>query len=181
MRELVGRHNEVHILQKAIKSNRPELIVVHGRRRVGKTFLIRSVYRDHMIFEFSGIKNAPINQQLKNFINRLSRAPKSPPQDWIDGFELLIQQINRSRLKKKKVIFIDEFPWLDTHKSNFLSAFDNFWNRFASNREDLVVVVCGSAASYMINKVIKNKGGLHNRLTHQVQLTPFNLHETELL
>jgi hypothetical protein len=124
-----------------------------------------------------------MKHQLKNFhltlSARLSGFPR--PADWIEAFSLLSQFIDKLTSKKKKVIFIDEFPWLDTRKSNFLPAFDNFWNSYASKRDDLVVVICGSAASYMIQNIIKSKGGLHNRLTEKIQLLPFNLQETEQL
>jgi AAA+ ATPase superfamily predicted ATPase len=183
MKNLVGRKQEIEILTSALKSNRSELVVVYGRRRIGKTFLIREVYKDHIKFEFSGIHHAGYKSQLKNF--NLTLADKYPKtveaHDWIEAFHQLGKYINQLRSTTKKVIFIDEFPWLDTRKSGFLGAFDNFWNSYASKRKDLVVVICGSAASYIIQHIIKNKGGLHNRLTHSIQLQPFNLFETEQL
>lgn len=183
MQKLVGRSYETEILIDALASNRSELIAVYGRRRVGKTFLIRSVYKNHIQFEFSGINKAPFKQQLLSFHLTLSEKKKGfqPPQGWIEAFHQLKQYLGLLRTKSKKVIFIDEFPWLDTRKSNFLAAFDNFWNSYASQRDDLVVVICGSAAAYMIKKIIKSKGGLDNRLTRKIQLKPFNLNETELL
>ncbi len=181
-RKLIGRKSEKEILTNALKSNRPELIVVYGRRRIGKTYLIREVYKNYIQFEFSGMYNAPLKKQLKNFHLALpSFMSQKEPSDWIEAFHQLRLYFDKLNSKKKKVIFIDEFPWLDTRKSNFLSAFDHFWNSYASKRDDLIVVICGSAASYMINKIIKNKGGLHNRLTQQIQLSPFNLFETEQL
>lgn len=183
MRILVGRKHETSILTGALSSNKPELIAVFGRRRVGKTFLVREVYKDNIRFEFSGIHKVPLKQQLKNF--HLTLAAKKTnfkkPTGWIEAFHQLGQYLDRLTSKKKKVVFIDEFPWLDTHKSSFLPAFDNFWNSYASKRNDLIVVVCGSAASYMIKNIIKSKGGLHNRLTEKIQLLPFNLFETEQL
>ncbi len=183
MRKLVDRKSEIFILSKALKSNRPELIAVYGRRRVGKTFLIRKVYKNEIKFEFSGIYKVPLKQQLNNFHLTLSAKNTNfkKPSGWIEAFHQLSQYIDMLTSKKKKVIFIDEFPWLDTRKSNFLPAFENFWNSYASKRDDLVVVICGSAASYMIKKIIKSKGGLHNRLTEKIQLVPFNLYETEQL
>ena len=183
MRKLIGRKSEISILSKALKSNRPELIVVYGRRRVGKTFLIRKVYKNDIQFEFSGIYKVPLKKQLNNFHLTLSAKNTNfkKPSDWIEAFHQLSQYIDTLTSKKKKVVFIDEFPWLDTRKSSFLPAFDNFWNSYASKRDDLVVVICGSAASYMIKNIIKSKGGLHNRLTEKIQLVPFNLYETEQL
>jgi len=183
MKGIIGRKSEKLILSDALKSVRPELIVVYGRRRIGKTYLIRKAYQKHIQFEFSGIHKLPLKKQLKNFhLTLSSKAPNlNIPSDWIEAFHQLSQYLEKLRSKKKKVIFIDEFPWLDTRKSNFLPAFDHFWNSYASRREDLVVVICGSAASYMIKNIIKSKGGLHNRLTQKIRLTPFNLGETEQL
>ena len=178
---VIGRISETTILLNALENSKPELIVVFGRRRIGKTFLIRNVYRNRIVFEFSGIHNAPFRQQLENF--HLTMAEKDTsfkrPAGWVEAFHQLGSYVNKIRSKKKKIIFIDEFPWLDTRKSNFLAAFDNFWNSFASKRNDLVVVICGSAASYMIQNIVRSKGGLHNRITEKIRLLPFNLAETE--
>ncbi len=183
MQKLIGRKNEIKTLSKALNSNKSELIAVYGRRRVGKTFLIRNVYKNRILFEISGIYKVPLKQQLYNFHLTLSvkNTNFKKPSGWIEAFHQLSKYISSQRSEKKKVIFIDEFPWLDTRKSGFLPAFDNFWNSFASKRDDLVVVICGSAASYMIQNIIKSKGGLHNRLTEKIQLAPFNLYETEAL
>jgi len=179
---LVGREPENLILKAALKSKNPELIAVYGRRRVGKTFLIQHVYEGNFIFELSGMLNGTLKQQLTNFYLTLKKKSKGliPPVNWLEAFHQLRDYIDSSALKDKKVIFIDEFPWLDTRKSGFLAAFDNFWNSYASKNKNLVVVICGSAASYMIQKIINNKGGLHNRITNKIQLLPFNLKETEL-
>ncbi len=181
MNTLIGRKNEKIILENALKSIRPELIVVYGRRRIGKTYLIREVYKNHIQFEFSGIHNVLLNQQLLNFHLALSakKHKHKLPTNWIEAFYQLREYINKLKTKTKKVIFIDEFPWLDTRKSNFLAAFDNFWNSYCSKKNDIIVVICGSAASYIIKNIVKNKGGLHNRLTQQIQLSPFTLNETE--
>ncbi len=187
---LVGRRNEYGILQEALSTGHSELIVVHGRRRIGKTFLIRHAYADRITFELSGMHRGTLRQQLKNFHLALPAKARSkqPPADWMDAFELLGRHLDkhvkpkgRAKTAPKKVVFIDEFPWLDGHRSGFLAAFSNFWNSYATKRKDLVVVICGSAASYMIRHVINNKGGLHNRLTRSIRLQPFSLHETEAL
>lgn len=179
---IIGRVSEINTLKQALKTKKSELIVVYGRRRIGKTFLVKETYKRYIRFEFSGMYRAPMKLQLQNFYYTLSEKYKNAelPTNWLDAFFQLKKYIVTIKSKQKKVIFIDEFPWLDTPKSNFLSAFDNFWNTFVSHRKDLTVVICGSAASYMIKKIIKNKGGLHNRLTEKIRLLPFNLHETEL-
>lgn len=180
-----GRNKECEVLNALLKSDKSELLAVYGRRRVGKTFMIREIYKKHIVFELTGLHNGLMKDQLENFTIELSRVYKSPlpltaPGSWLQAFRLLESFLEAKKGKAKKVVFIDEFPWLATRKSKFLSAFEHFWNSFASKRDDLVVVVCGSAAAYMINRVIKNKGGLHNRVTCKLRLEPFTLYETEL-
>ncbi len=181
MGKLIGRKDEITILERALSSDRPELIVVSGRRRVGKTFLIRAAYKDYIQFEFSGVHNVSFRDQLKNFHFELSRSGGSEvvPSDWIEAFSQLRSYFDTFQSRRKKVLFIDEFPWLDSRKSNFLAAFENFWNSYVSKRNDLTVVVCGSAASYMVKKIINNRGGLYSRVTQIIKLIPFNLNEAE--
>lgn len=182
MSELIGRKSEKELLIRALNSKKSELIAVYGRRRVGKTFLIKEVYKKEIAFSFSGLNKAALKIQLENFNLRLSKKQKKAKKakSWLEAFDQLQTYLNRFKTKKK-VVFIDEFPWLDGKKSNFLIAFDNFWNNYALDKGNLVVVICGSAASYMIKNIIKSKGGLHNRMTEKIHLKPFNLYETELL
>jgi AAA+ ATPase superfamily predicted ATPase len=179
--ELVGREKERSVLENALISKQSELLVVYGRRRVGKTFLIRQIYQKHICFELVGMYKASAKEHLKLFkltlFNYTQKKSKTPT-CWIEAFQQLKEYVDTLPKGKKKVIFIDEFPWLDNNKSSFLKAFDNFWNSYATKRTDLVVVICGSAAAYMINKIIKNKGGLHNRLTDKIRVNPFTLAET---
>lgn len=180
---VVGRKYEMEVLRGALASKRAELVILLGRRRIGKTFLARHVFAKHIRFEITGMHRATLKEQLRNFHLVLSRHRKGFPQptDWLEAFQQLADHVASMRGKAKKVIFIDEFPWLDGRRSRFLPAFTNFWNAFASRRDDLIVVICGSAASYMVSKIIKDRGGLHNRITRQVRLEPFNLAETEQL
>jgi len=184
MRAVTGRKEEIKTLQSTLQSNHAELVAIYGRRRVGKTYLVKQVYKNHVKFEISGIHKGPLKDQLENFTNIVKSKTKrfnkqDPPTSWIGAFNLLSQYLNGLKSKNKKVIFIDEFPWLATPKSRFLMAFENFWNSYAANRKDLVVVICGSSASYMIQKIIRNKGGLHNRITKKIRLLPFTLLETQ--
>lgn len=183
---IIGREAEITILEEAFNSSQAELIAVYGRRRVGKTFLIRTVYAENIIFDFTGVKDATLNDQLKNFKRVLVNTfkPTSPiprPKTWLDAFWQLADFIQLDTRMGKKVIFLDEFPWLDTPKSKFLQAFDHFWNAWASRYPNLIIVICGSAALWMIQNILRNKGGLHNRLTRRIRLMPFNLYETERL
>ncbi|MCR9287772.1 ATP-binding protein [Saprospiraceae bacterium] len=180
---LVGRQKELDILSKAQSSNRAEMVAVIGRRRVGKTFLIRSFFNNEFDFEITGIQNAPQVEQLKNFKIELEKVgnnvlPIETPKNWFDAFILLIKHLESSGNSRQKVVFFDELPWLATNRSGFLRALSYFWNSWA-DRQNVIVIICGSAASWMIQKVVNHKGGLHNRITRRIFLKPFNLSETE--
>lgn len=182
MEQIVGRTQERSFLQKIEKSGEAELIAVFGRRRVGKTYLIRNGFSKGLSFEFSGIHHATLNQQLENFSLALTHTvgglPVAKPASWLKAFEMLKQLLDPLVAKKRTIVFFDEFPWIDTPRSGFLSAFENFWNSWASQKKNLIVIICGSAASWMIKKVINNRGGLHNRVTRRIRLLPFTIGET---
>ena len=183
MQKPTGRPHEIKRLRKLLRSKKPELLVLYGRRRIGKTFLIRSVYRKNILFEFSGLHQANMADQLENYILQFAqdlstKILENPPKTWLAAFKHLEQYLETKKTKAKKVIFFDEFPWIATRRSKFLTAFEHFWNNYASRRNDLIVVICGSSASYMVEKIILNRGGLHNRITEKMRLLPFNLNET---
>lgn len=183
MSKLIGRIPETKILKEALNNSKSELITVYGRRRVGKTFLIREFYGKNIVFEVTGLFGGSMKDQLQNFSKEVfKRTKKTVPfiTSWFEMFTVLENYLNTKKDTKKKVIFIDELPWIATARSKFLMAFENFWNNYCTKRDDLVVVICGSAASYMVQKIIKNKGGLHNRVSRKIRLLPFNLHETNL-
>lgn len=181
MEILIGRNKEKEILNDALNSNKAEMIAVIGRRRVGKTFLINTVYKDSIIFKVSGVQNAPTEEQIRVFTSQLSLAVRKKleqPKDWFDAFFLLIQELEPLLGDEKKVLFFDEIPWLASPEDGFIRGLDYFWNSWAS-MQNLGVVVCGSAASWMIQKVVNDTGGLHNRITKYIELKPFTLKETE--
>ena len=181
---LIGRKKETARLLEALESPGPELISVIGRRRVGKTFLVQTTYASKIDFEITGIQKATKQEQLENFAATLdiyaqSVLPTSTPKAWLEAFRLLILYLESKKTAHKRVVFFDELPWLATHRSGFLKAFGFFWNSWAV-KNNAVVVICGSAASWMIKKVVHNKGGLYNRITKRIRLQPFTLQETEL-
>lgn len=183
MTKIVGRKAEKLILEEALNISKSELLAVYGRRRVGKTFLVREYYQKEMIFEVSGLYNGGLKDQLNNFTKELNKRYNSgvgdPPKTWLEAFNCLEKYLDQIKATRKKVVFLDEFPWMATSRSKFQMAFENFWNSYCSKRNDIIVVICGSAASYMVKKIIKNKGGLHNRISRQIRLLPFNLAETD--
>jgi len=157
---------------------------MYGRRRVGKTFLIRKAFHKQLAFEFTGVHNALFNQQLESFSEALSKTiggmPLAKPTTWIQAFSMLTDCLIPKINKQRKVIFFDEFPWINSSRSGFMPAFEYFWNSWASKQDNLIVVICGSAAAWMIKKVINNKGGLHNRVTKRIRLLPFTIRETKM-
>lgn len=184
MSEIIGREIEKQRFKESLQSHRSELIAVYGRRRIGKTFLIREYFSKQLFFSFSGLRNGVLSDQLENFMLELKRVSlqkySKKPSSWLEAFSYLKRYLAQVReTKKKKVIFIDEFPWVDSMRSGFLPAFENFWNAYCTTRKDLIVVICGSSASYMIKKIIRNRGGLHNRLTRKIKLEPFTLSEVK--
>lgn len=178
---LIGRENERKRLRDLLETDKSEFVAVYGRRRIGKTFLIRESYGYQFAFEHTGLRKGGIKKQLKAFREKLCKCGyKSCPnlKDWAEAF-LRLGELLEMKPNGKKVVFLDECPWLDTARSGFLDELDHFWNDWCTMRKDIVLVICGSAASWIVEKVIDNYGGLHNRLTRQVYLRPFTLHECE--
>jgi AAA+ ATPase superfamily predicted ATPase len=184
MEQIIGRKAEIQLLEDALRTKGSGLVAIYGRRRVGKTFLIHTYFRDRLAFELTGMYGVSMKEQLQQFSKALQKATGSAlslkaPDNWIEAFHALETFLERQNKKKKRVVFFDEFPWLDGRKSGFLSAFEHFWNTWASKQSNLLVVICGSAASWMIRHIVNNKGGLHNRITQKIRLLPFTLSETE--
>ncbi|MCL2327189.1 MAG: ATP-binding protein [Bacteroidetes bacterium] len=182
MNDIVGRKKEIEILQRILESDEPEFVAVYGRRRVGKTFLIKQFFKNKFTFYFSGSESSTMQTQLENFKNAFQEYFNMiipTPESWTTAFAMLKKELNRSRKRGKKVIFIDEMPWLATMGSNFIQAFEYWWNTYASANPDILLIICGSSTSWMLNKIIKNRGGLHNRVTRQIALQPFTLKECE--
>jgi len=178
---MIGRIAEKERLLKYAQSEESEFVAVYGRRRVGKTYLIRQTFRDRFVFQHTGIARGRTKEQLRAFGDSLRENgidKQGNPQDWFEAFNSLKTVIARSSAAKK-VVFLDELSYLDTKGSRFIPALEHFWNGWASARADVLLIVCGSATSWVINKVIKDKGGLHNRVTGRISLQPFSLRECE--
>ncbi len=184
---IAGRQDEIAIFGKIIASKEAEFIAVYGRRRVGKTFLIKEYFDELICFEIIGMYKASLEDQLDNFAQSLGKSSGTGiipqrPSSWKEAFIQLEQYLESPHVKNghgKKVVFLDELPWLNTPRSKFLSALEYFWNSYGSRQNKLILVVCGSAASWMIQNIVRSRGGLHNRLTMQIRLLPFSLNETE--
>lgn len=180
--KIIGRTNECARLDKCLREEIAQLILVYGRRRVGKTFLINQYFENKFSFKLTGAYNKPRTEQLQAFISEYNRKTNNKlkaPSTWKQAFELLREYIENYDPNKKCIIFFDEMPWLDTHKSGFLPEFEYFWNDFGSAVDNLVFIVCGSATSWLVDNIVHNKGGLFNRQTCKLFLEPFSLYETE--
>ena len=182
MNNLIGREKEIKRLSRAKEETEAQLIIVYGRRRVGKTFLINEYFNYEFAFKFTGSYNQNRQTQLKNFVlelNRYSKKTNKTPKDWTEAFSMLRDYLEGTDTAEKQVVFFDEMPWMDSQRSGFLPAFEWFWNAWGSARKNLIFVVCGSAASWLTDNIEKNKGGLFNRCTCKLHLEPLNLHDTE--
>ncbi len=183
MSRIIARTHEIETLERKYRSGKSELVIVYGRRRIGKTFLVNNVFADRFTFSFVGARRQKQEKQLARFAMQLklfSDSPYAPAlNNWEEAFNELRTLIERKPRNKRKVIFFDEMPWIDTPKSSFVEALEYFWNAWAAQRDDIMFIACGSATSWMVNKLVKNQGGLHNRITEQIYLRPFRLGECE--
>lgn len=181
---MVGRDFEISVLSKILKKNKSAFVAITGRRRIGKTFLIDTYFEKQMCFRLTGIQHAQQEEQLHNFSIKLSEFSKTPtlsnPKNWQEAFLHLKVYLKRLDKRSKKVIFIDELPWIVTERSRFLQLLAHLWNDYLSKEKHFILVVCGSASSWLTKNIVNDKGGLHNRLTDIINLKPFNLNETKL-
>ncbi|HRD44526.1 MAG TPA: ATP-binding protein, partial [Ferruginibacter sp.] len=183
---LIGRSYETDKLNILLTSSQAEFLVVYGRRRVGKTFLVRQHLKDNIVFDITGTQHGAKEQQLANFSAECIKLQKGkrkiqPPLNWYQAFDCLVASLKTlPATKKKRVVFIDEMPWLDTAKSEFIPALEFCWNHHLSKMNNVLLIACGSASSWIKKKLINARGGLHNRVTQRINLLPFNLYETEL-
>jgi uncharacterized protein len=182
MNNVIGRKKEIALFNEALASDKSEFIAVTGRRRIGKTFLVNTFFKEQICFYMTGVQDQPIKTQLKAFANELSYRQKrmvSTPNDWLEAFAILRDYVEKVETKTKKVIFMDELSWIDTQKSGFVQIFAHFWNSWAAWEKNIVLVIAGSSTSWIVNKVYNDRGGFHNRVTKRIWLEPFKLSETE--
>lgn len=179
---LIARDRECEELTRCIESDKSEFVIICGRRRIGKTYLVDKFFNRKFDFKFVGGHNLRTREQLRNFSKALKKYSKKKwPEfsDWFEAFDALEEYLESLPEDRKKVVFIDEMPWIDTKRSNFVKALENFWNGWANGQYNVVLVATGSATSWMVDKLLKNRGGLHNRITRRLYLSPFTLKETE--
>lgn len=186
--KIIGRESEIKELLTLYQSDKPVFAVVYGRRRVGKTFLVRELFADKFSFYHTGLSSYELKgqklkeQQLENFYSSLVRygsEQKSVPGGWLEAFDALINLLERQPAVRRQVVFIDEMPWMDTPRSGFVTALEHFWNGWAAGRANIMLIVCGSATSWISDKLLNNQGGLFDRTTDEIKLRPFTLGECE--
>ena len=180
---MIGRDIQIEQLNEALVSPKSSFIAITGRRRVGKTFLIDEVYKKNICLRVTGIQGGDLKAQIVNFIEKISEYSNKPiftiPQNWQEIFSLFKTYLKTLSRNKKQVIFLDELPWMNTAKSGFIQLLAHLWNDFLSKESNFILVICGSSTSWITQKIINDKGGFHNRLTHHIRLNPFTLSETK--
>lgn len=185
---MIGRKREREILQKKYEGNNAEFIAIYGRRRVGKTYLVDETFHGKITFRHAGLSPAELQgknlmaAQLDHFYLSLKlygAAPDHRPKDWLEAFFMLEMWLQSREDEGRQLIFLDELPWMDTPKSGFLTGLEAFWNNWACHRHNIMLVVCGSASSWILDRLINNHGGLYGRITYQIKLNPFSLRECE--
>lgn len=179
---LIGRTAEVELLERYVASANAEFIALYGRRRVGKTFLVNQVFKGRFTFAMTGVLDGNKEEQMDAFVDALDLFGfecKERPENWMAAFTVLRKFLmHKVSSGEPCIVFIDEIPSLDTQGSGFVKALGHFWNSWASNQDNFKLIVCGSATSWMVKNLIDSKGGLHNRITHEIKLKPFTLQET---
>lgn len=187
---MIGRKKEIKELEELYNNERAEFIAIYGRRRVGKTYLVDEVFKDRITFRHAGLSpievsnglKSPLKAQLEAFYYSLilqGMAKSKCPTSWLEAFFMLESYLQSIDHGERMVIFLDELPWMDTAKSGFITAFESFWNGWACHRNNIMLIVCGSANSWILNELINNHGGLYGRVTHEIKLEPFTLNECE--
>ncbi|MBR1474011.1 MAG: AAA family ATPase [Muribaculaceae bacterium] len=179
---LIGRKNEIARLNKYVDSNQAEFVAIYGRRRVGKTFLVNNLFQSRLAFAMTGIIGGNRAAQLDSFAEAMDQygGLAQRPADWHEAFRMLRRHLmTHIPSGKPCIVFIDELPCFDTPRSGFIDAFSLFWNSWASQQPEIKLIVCGSATAWMMTNLIDSHGGLHNRITHDMHLSEFTLHETE--
>ncbi len=180
---MIGREEQIRKMKALLSSGKSEFLAVTGRRRVGKTYLVENVYKNKICFSITGIQNGSMDEQLLNFSIKLSEYSKipilTPAKNWQEAFFQLKTYLSTLDKRSKKVIFFDELPWMYTPKSKFIQMLAHFWNDYLSKEKHFVLVICGSATSWLTKKIVKDKGGLHNRISELIKLRPFTLYETK--
>ena len=185
---MIGRKKEVEELQRLYHSGKAELVAIYGRRRIGKTYLVDETFKGHITFRHAGLspveenKEGMLKMQLEHFYYSLllqGMKKEKKPESWMEAFYLLEKHLEQIDDGSRQVVFLDELPWMDTPRSGFMTAFEGFWNTWGCHRDNLMLVICGSANSWILDRLINNHGGLYNRVTYEIKLAPFTLHECE--
>ena len=184
MASIIGRKQEQKELHRLYSSDEAEMVVVYGRRRIGKTYLVNQTFADvGFTFKVTGMHKVSMSKQIENFSLALREYfvgnPLATPKSWMEAFRQLKDCLKKVKDGSRHIIFIDELPWMDTRGSHFLEAFEWFWNSWGNSQDDLMLIVCGSATNWIVNKLFRHKGGLYNRASSKIFLKPFTLAETE--
>ncbi|MFH1831150.1 MAG: ATP-binding protein [Pseudomonadota bacterium] len=174
MRKFVGRHNYLKKLENIWNQHKVGLISIYGRRRVGKTELIRVFSRNKAAWIFEAIEGENTASQIKHFLNQLSQFTKEPYlrdldyKDWPPVFDLLSNKIKQ---KKDLIVAFDELSWMAARKTKLISYIKYYWDKEWKYHPHLLLILCGSVASWMVKNVVRSNA-LYGRISENILLDP---------
>jgi AAA+ ATPase superfamily predicted ATPase len=178
----IGRKKELAVFKKLVDSKKSTIAVVYGRRRVGKTFLIQKALTNKSCIFFEGLEDRPKKEQISNFLFQFQSASQQKvqtpfPDTWREAFLTLYKWLE----KHPSIIVFDEFQWMANYRRDIISDLKMMWDQYFSKIPGVHLILCGSIASFMIQKVLRSKA-LYGRVDQHIHLKPFKIYETaELL
>ena len=183
---IIGCKNEQRDFLEWMASEETELICVYGRRRVGKTYFVYELLNGYHAFDASAQGKSSEIVRLRIFhaaLREYGDVSSSAPSDWWEAFDRLKTLLDRHECpltpEGMRAVFIDELPWFDVPRSEFMTVFSDFRNRWCVRRKDVKLIICGSATSWILREVLQREGSLNRRVTHSLCLQPFSLRECE--
>jgi AAA+ ATPase superfamily predicted ATPase len=175
----IGRRRELARLNAITNQNVASIIVVHGRRRVGKTELIEQFYRDRHLLKFEGVEGQNTAYQQRLFLRQLAEYVGDAAiaalsfSSWLEIFQYTARYVTQGTW----TLFFEEVQWLACYEDTFVSELKYAWDNYFRYNDKLILVLCGSSPSFMIGKVLKSSA-LYNRSMHELPLEQFSLDET---
>ncbi len=175
-----GRRHELNVLNEEFQRDRSSLSILYGRRRVGKTRLLKEFCKEKKHFRFEGLEIGHEQAQIDHFLRQLAQ---QTGKDWLrnircntwhEALDYLHKELSS---KKKQVLVFDEFPWMIQKQKEHVALFKYTWDNVWSEKESLMVIFCGSVNSFMVNELM-HSSAFYGRINHEICLAPLSLNET---